>query len=336
MNFLPPLSTVSQAEKLWCGCIDNATPISYTENFVYFFMCAGKEKILRLTPQKKRTTEQISAELSWVNHLYSQKINVCQPVRSAKGTWLESIDCESGYTFNICVFDKLPGHGIDLNDEKFLQTSFFHGWGHLLGSIHAGSANFQPSQGKRLHRFEIAQSILDKMKKEGLLKTNVKLTNCFNKEWQWLETLPKTKHNYGLIHGDLAPNNMLYDNGRLAAFDFDSSSYGFLLFDLALVVRSSLNHIPRKEQVIRKNFSEKFIEQIIRGYHKANPIDDIGFENFERIIRAVELVEYITLQYIYKGAMGEIDSSVSDYFESGFKTVYRPVPLNFDRIKDDL
>jgi Ser/Thr protein kinase RdoA (MazF antagonist) len=48
-------------------------------------------------------------------------------------------------------------------------------------------------------------------------------------------------HNYGLIHADFVPENLLNDGGRLNLIDFDDSGFGWHMFELATALYFNLD-----------------------------------------------------------------------------------------------
>ena len=57
-----------------------------------------------------------------------------------------------------------------------------------------------------------------------------------------LAAFGKGPHNYGLIHADFVPENLLVEEGRLKLIDFDDSGFGWHMFDLATALYFNLDH----------------------------------------------------------------------------------------------
>jgi Ser/Thr protein kinase RdoA (MazF antagonist) len=56
-----------------------------------------------------------------------------------------------------------------------------------------------------------------------------------------LAAFGKGGHNYGLIHADFVPENLLNDGGRLNLIDFDDSGFGWHMFELATALYFNLD-----------------------------------------------------------------------------------------------
>ncbi|MGC6328308.1 phosphotransferase enzyme family protein [Rhizorhabdus sp. FW153] len=57
-----------------------------------------------------------------------------------------------------------------------------------------------------------------------------------------LSEFGKGAHNYGLIHADFVPENLLVEDGQLKLIDFDDGGFGWHMFDLATALYFNLNH----------------------------------------------------------------------------------------------
>jgi Ser/Thr protein kinase RdoA (MazF antagonist) len=68
-----------------------------------------------------------------------------------------------------------------------------------------------------------------------------------------LQAFGKHADNYGLIHADFVPENLLVEDGRLKLIDFDDGGYGWHMFDLATALYFNLDH-PAYERMERSLF----------------------------------------------------------------------------------
>lgn len=57
-----------------------------------------------------------------------------------------------------------------------------------------------------------------------------------------LQSFGKHADNYGLIHADFVPENLLVEDGRLKLIDFDDGGFGWHMFDLATALYFNLDH----------------------------------------------------------------------------------------------
>ncbi len=78
------------------------------ENYVYEFEVAQRPLILRFTHSSHRTTEQVTAELEFVDFLGQQGVTVARAVPSLQGSLIEHLPVDGGY-FSAAVFERAPG-----------------------------------------------------------------------------------------------------------------------------------------------------------------------------------------------------------------------------------
>jgi Ser/Thr protein kinase RdoA (MazF antagonist) len=53
---------------------------------------------------------------------------------------------------------------------------------------------------------------------------------------RWLESLPLTDEDYGLLHGDFELDNIIWEGERVQALDFDDATYGWFALDIAIAL----------------------------------------------------------------------------------------------------
>jgi Ser/Thr protein kinase RdoA (MazF antagonist) len=57
-----------------------------------------------------------------------------------------------------------------------------------------------------------------------------------------LTKLGESNKHFSLIHADLHPYNMLFDDGRIQLIDFDDCGYGWHMYDIAVALYNYRNH----------------------------------------------------------------------------------------------
>lgn len=73
----------------------------------------------------------------------------------------------------------------------------------------------------------------------------------------------KHPHNYGLIHADFVPENLLHERGRLKLIDFDDAGFGWYMFELATALYFNIDE-PLHPTITRALFA---------GYRTVRPLD---------------------------------------------------------------
>jgi Ser/Thr protein kinase RdoA (MazF antagonist) len=84
----------------------------------------------------------------------------------------------------------------------------------------------------------------------------------------WFAANPTDEAPHGVIHGDFAPWNLLFDGGRLTGvLDFEASHHSFLVADFALAWRG-------------------YQHEVIRGYAEVRPLSELERRLITPVLRA--------------------------------------------------
>ena len=116
----------------------------------------------------------------------------------------------------------------------------FRRLGALAAKLHVQAIDWQPPEGferhawdeagllgaePRMGRFWDHPGLLPEQRRE-FLKARIVLRG-------FLKKLGKTRDNYGLVHADFLPDNILVHDGQLTLLDFDDCGYGWHLYEMA-------------------------------------------------------------------------------------------------------
>jgi Ser/Thr protein kinase RdoA (MazF antagonist) len=158
-----------------------------------------------------------------------------------------------------------------LSDWNWIKSSSFaRQYGKWLGLLHNHSQNYRPNptesflaQTNRVAWNQVHSNLLSRGSDVFVPKSNdnpdsleVKSLKEYNDLMEWINALPKTQENYGLIHGDLNisnffiteeekqnnnENNENNSNDPLSvisidAFDWDQLQYGWFSYDISVVL----------------------------------------------------------------------------------------------------
>ena len=79
---------------------------------------------------------------------------------------------------------------------------------------------------------------------------------------QVMNILGEDKEQFGLIHGDLCPGNLLAFEDEIRPIDFADCGYGYWVQDIAMFI----NYFTRNPQV------PKYLTQLLEGYKEVRPL----------------------------------------------------------------
>lgn len=188
------------------------------ESFMYEFTLDDGDYILRIGHSLRRSIELIQGEVDWINYLFDGGASVARAVLSKNGSLVEAIEDGKGGSFLATAFQKAAGAP---PWEEHWNETLFRNYGRLIGRIHALSKNYSPPypSWRRPEWDDPSMIFVDQWVPDS---ENVVLQR-FEDLMAHLTSLPKDRHNYGLIHQDAHTGNFVVDGeGCLTLFDFEA------------------------------------------------------------------------------------------------------------------
>jgi Ser/Thr protein kinase RdoA (MazF antagonist) len=233
----------------------------YEQNTTFRVEAGDRPYLLRINRPRVHTADTIGFEMAWLSALRRDTdLRVPEPVAARDGSFVVAARDAGVPEPHICVLLRwLDGRFID---ERLAPA---HLWrvGALTGRLQEHAATWTPPPGLLRPRVDtltneakvdsIAPSATvardhdlptpeDGTRALQLVDTLVSAHDAamFEKalEVVWVSTraLAKDTGAFGLIHGDLHYENVLFDRGEAGAIDFDDCGWGFYLYDLAVTL----------------------------------------------------------------------------------------------------
>jgi Ser/Thr protein kinase RdoA (MazF antagonist) len=281
-------------------------------NLVYQYDSDGQARILRISYRPDRPVEHIQAELHFVNYLAEGGVRVSRPVASRNGNTVEVIQA-AGIPFIAASFVKGRGMRVPDNHYRYREgasmNEYFQNWGQVLGQMHRLTKTYQPlSEAVKRpgwftweadsgfpygDRLQVIQQKYDQLMAE-------------------LHVLPKDVDSYGLIHNDFNDGNFTvdYDNGDITVFDFDDSCYFWFMYDLACAWEGGIGRVSRRSLAERKDFMERYMEQVMTGYTRENTLSDAWMGRLPLFLRLVQMQELTYFAQYLDGPDEEIQGGL--------------------------
>lgn len=273
----------------WDGNPFSVVHLGDSGNSVFCFKNSqGQPQILRFTDPDFRSTNEVLAELNWVNFLHKSGVLVAQGLPTVNGIYAFPVECTSG---TLICSSVAYAEGIEVQENSHHWTpTFFKEWGRNLALIHNLSAAYKPTatEPKRWHwdvevlisRAEELIPSEDETSREEFLEV---VSRC--------KALAKSDSTYGLIHADHAPQNFRYDPDLriITAFDFGNCCYHWFVSDLAI----SLSTIRRKAN------RELIREGLLEGYSAIRELPPDYNELIDLFIRLRVLYVYLSRLYLW-------------------------------------
>ena len=226
------------------------------QNRVFSFNYAKIKLVARVTLAKKRTQEQLQAELAF----------------------METIDLEF---FN--------GNHINVQNRSEWNANIFQNWGRTIAKIH----NVVSKTSKEFTRpFFFREAGQINPIPFLVYKVAPELAVVYESLKIELETFSITKDTFGLIHNDLHQGNFFVVENELILFDFDDCAYNWYAQDLAV----SLYHALWTGESCHPDwteFHEVFITNFFEGYTLYRSITEDDMKLVSIFLRMRELFLFL-------------------------------------------
>ncbi len=261
------MKTITKSLALWGLEQADIALIAARENQVYRVNHSGQSYALRLHRRGYRTDAQLAAELGWMHWVSKSGLSVPAPRPSLQGPYLQSVD-----GFQIDVLSWLDGDTLDAilgSQQPAARIAVFHALGIEMAKLHDASDAWPEAATCDRPAWDMEgllgdTPLWDRFWENSALSPNQHslLKQFRHKAAADLSVLAPTL-DYGLIHADLVPANVMVDGQDLHLIDFDDGGFGFRLFDVATAL---LKH--------RSNADYPALETaLINGYRSKRDLD---------------------------------------------------------------
>lgn len=304
--------------------IDPATlqPLDGFESYIYAFSRDGGDYILRVGHTLRNSEAFVRGEVDWINYLVEGGVSASRAVPSQAGKLVESIDDGRGGAFLATVFTRAPGGP---PQRSMLNGQLYENYGRLLGRIHRLSKDYIPRDPLGTRPLWNDPRIFDVERflppsETGSLQRAAELR-------AWLDTLPRDRDSFGLIHEDAHMGNFFVDqDGTITLFDFDDCNYGWYANDIAIVLFYRVTNHPEPAQL-----TAEFMPPFLSGYAKENRLDPSWLAAIPSFLKLRELGLYAVLHRSFPG-LQEIDSPwINDFLAGRQKNIETGAPyVDFD------
>jgi Ser/Thr protein kinase RdoA (MazF antagonist) len=221
--------------------------LKYRENAVFRVVAAdGRRYAIRVHRAGYHNDAELKSEHTWMRALAADGFDVPELVPTSKGKLFEVVShAEVPEPRQIDLFAWIDGQplgsvesGIEGDVETLART--FHTIGVLAARLHNQSARWRPPPGFTRRAWDTEGLVGERplwgrfWELAALSDTERALMiRARDRLRADLSALERSPRNYGLIHGDFAPENLMVDGSRIRPIDFDDAGYGWHLFEMA-------------------------------------------------------------------------------------------------------
>jgi Ser/Thr protein kinase RdoA (MazF antagonist) len=282
----PMPDLVKQALAAW-GLQDSpATLIAARENQVFRVETPDRPLVLRLHRMGYRSQAELTSELDWMAELTRAGVPVPQPIPTKEGA--RCIEVQGRLVDMLTFLDAQPlmANGVWSGGADPLECA--SQTGAMLARLHDLSDRWQKPAGFTRPHWNAAgligpEPLWDRFwENPRLTPEQVKLFADFKERAADDLSRLGTNLDYGLIHADAVPENVLVAKDSVYLIDFDDGGFGYRLFDLATTANRLDRHDP----------SGQTSSVFLTGYLEARPIDLTELPLF-RAMRSMTYVGWI-------------------------------------------
>lgn len=297
----------------------NVELIAHSENVTFRVSDCSNDSdyVLKLHRPGYNSIEQLNSERIWIGALREAGLSVPGSLLTHKGQHFELVDIpDTGEQRYAGMTTWLQGTPL----SQYLTTSsdaeermrFFRRIGELAAAIHNQSSRWKEPAGFERGRLDL-EGLLGETPHWGRFWEHTELTKAEKASLLGERERARTilidygarPNNFGLIHSDLHPENIVYDGEDLALIDFDDSAYGWHMYEIA-------------SALIMDRFAPDFDalrEALLEGYREHRPLaeQDVELLSVFLLIRGMAIIGWFHQRAEHVG---------SDYFAEVKKIVF--------------
>ncbi len=180
--------------------------------------------------------------------------------------------------FHGTLFEFLPG---EHREMESLDETALKAWGRALGELHQAAEGFK-AQGRPGWQSQIATIRERVPQSEKLVWQEAEAVE------KNLRMLPITKTNYGLIHFDFEPDNIVWLDGEIGIFDLDDCACAWFAMDVSNALCSELFN----DQVGLFDFADPRLAWFLEGHRAVRALTENEVAWMPLFLRLDNLVSF--------------------------------------------
>ena len=226
--------------------------------------------------------EYAKGEMTWLAALSGEAgLPVPAPVPTLEGELLTRVTTPGVPGGRIVSLMRwVDGH----KSTKGLTPRNFRAWGMMVGRLHAFAAGWQPPEGFERYVWDWEGLLggrgfrypVDELAAEMPAQLQEPFWAASEGVQAVMATLGKGPEAYGMIHGDMYPENIIFKAGEVFPIDFEDCGFGYWLWDIALALESQ----PWTEAWFQLR------DAFLSGYNQVHPLPDSQLKHLEAFMAA--------------------------------------------------
>ncbi len=211
-----------------------------------------------------QTMEDIRKEHLMLRMLKGINFPAAYPVPDKTGEMLLVVE-----DLPVSLYDFVAGETPELNSETVAEVAG------TLALLHTVDTVTLPKKQNGIRPAEVSHLVKNFPAAPNPLPD---IFNLFNRLWRQLEPFLHQKLPIGLIHGDVFPDNTIFEGDKLKAIiDFEQSCIDQLLFDVAMCINGFC--------FINNRLNHLLLEAFLYAYNQKRPMESIEKELLQPYIQ---------------------------------------------------
>lgn len=259
----------------------------WSDGVVYQFQKSGIEYLIKvLKPESPGQKAIVTERMAFVEYLRDSGLKLLSPTRSIDHNLVEEIGEDKKY----CMYcwQKCQAEPPKLKDPN-QETEFYYNWGAWLGQAHSLSKAY-PSWLESVAK-DVSGRAAISQEAEWKFFLNWNQDPGMQEAWHSIQdrlrTLEKNRDNFGFIHNDPHPGNMLLEDGALVLIDWDVANYHWFMMDIAIAIYSEYSRVNyHSSYKFRHNdMPQLFLRPFLLGYQSQNTLAEREWQHLELFLQ---------------------------------------------------
>lgn len=255
------------------GGFESAQPITEGIDNSNYLLKTSQGKYILTLYESRLVEEEIPTYLHFMAYLQAKGI-ACPSVQTRNDGRILSY--AKGRPVAITEF--LAGKSLLVGEPTHVQQV-----GHLLAHMHQASEGFSERLVNRLAPHKLMPLYLQVKDKLDSLEKG--LSEKIQKEIERFQTWPELSLPRAMVHADLFPDNVFFEQGKISGvIDFYFSCEEYLAYDLATTLNAWCFDGEDKT-----DFNEDKVAALIQGYHHIRPLSEKECEVLPLLLQAMSV-----------------------------------------------
>lgn len=256
--------------------------IKFRENAVFEVRNSnGAPAVLRVHRQGYHSDESLASELRWMDMLQNSGLNVPTPIpvatEAGKNQYVASVSSDqTPGEWQVDMLSWMDGKelgevGVPLQLADQNVEPLFRRIGSTMATLHNLSCDWNAAANMQRHAWDHDGLVgenplwgqfwqlesLDDNQRRRIIEIKKSVSSG-------LKSYGRTDHNYGLIHADLVPENVMVKDDQIQLIDFDDAGLGWHMFEIA----TALHWLSEEPQF------QLMQSSLLKGYQEVRPLSE--------------------------------------------------------------